>query len=374
MEVRLGSFTPAAPVVLAPMAGVTNAPFRTLCRRLGPGLVYVNEMVMATALVHGNAKTEWMVTFGPDEQPRSLQLYGSDPAMMARAVAKVCDAGLVDHLDLNFGCPAAKVTRKGGGAAVPAKPALLAAIVRAAVASAAPYGVPVTAKFRMGINDDLLTHLRAGTICENEGVAYLALHARTAQQHYAGDARWDAIGELKAHVTSIPVLGNGDIWVAADALTMMRETGCDGVVVGRGCLGRPWLFGDLLAAFSGRAVPPPPKLGDVADVMAAHAIDLVEHHGSERTAMRDFRKHAAWYLTGYPVGPEARHRLAMVSSLVELDELLAALDPSLTVVPGGERIRRGHTNGPIRVSLPDGFLDDEFAVPDDNDVLALSGG
>jgi nifR3 family TIM-barrel protein len=374
MEVRLGSFTPAAPVVLAPMAGVTNAPFRTLCRRFGPGLVYVNEMVMATALVHGNAKTEWMVTFGPDEQPRSLQLYGSDPAMMARAVAKVCDAGLVDHLDLNFGCPAAKVTRKGGGAAVPAKPALLAAIVRAAVASAAPYGVPVTAKFRMGINDDLLTHLRAGTICENEGVAYLALHARTAQQHYAGDARWDAIGELKAHVTSIPVLGNGDIWVAADALTMMRETGCDGVVVGRGCLGRPWLFGDLLAAFSGRAVPPPPKLGDVADVMAAHAIDLVEHHGSERTAMRDFRKHAAWYLTGYPVGPEARHRLAMVSSLVELDELLAALDPSLTVVPGGERIRRGHTNGPIRVSLPDGFLDDEFAVPDDNDVLALSGG
>jgi tRNA-dihydrouridine synthase len=226
----------------------------------------------------------------------------------------------------------------------------------------------------MGINDDLLTHLRAGTICENEGVAYLALHARTAQQHYAGDARWDAIGELKAHVTTIPVLGNGDIWVATDALMMMRETGCDGVVVGRGCLGRPWLFGDLLAAFSGRAVPPPPKLGDVADVMAAHAIDLVEHHGSERTAMRDFRKHAAWYLTGYPVGPEARHRLAMVSSLVELDELLAALDPSLTVVPGGERIRRGHTNGPIRVSLPDGFLDDEFAVPDDNDVLALSGG
>jgi nifR3 family TIM-barrel protein len=376
MEVRLGSFTPAAPVVLAPMAGVTNAPFRTLCRRLGPGLVYVNEMVMATALVHGNAKTEWMVTFGPDEQPRSLQLYGSDPAMMARAVAKVCDAGLVDHLDLNFGCPAAKVTRKGGGAAVPAKPALLAAIVRAAVASAAPYGVPVTAKFRMGINDDLLTHLRAGTICENEGVAYLALHARTAQQHYAGDARWDAIGELKAHVTSIPVLGNGDIWVAADALTMMRETGCDGVVVGRGCLGRPWLFGDLLAAFSGRAVPPPPKLGDVADVMAAHAIDLVEHHGSERTAMRDFRKHTAWYLTGYPVGPEARRRLVMVSSLIELDELLAALDPSLSVVPGGERIRRGHTNGPIRVALPDGFLDDadDLTVPDDHDVMALSGG
>ncbi len=281
MEVRLGSFTPAAPVVLAPMAGVTNAPFRALCRRYGPGLVYVNEMVMATALVHGNAKTEQMVTFGPDEQPRSLQLYGSDPEMMARAVASLCDRGLVDHIDLNFGCPAAKVTRRGGGAAVPAKPALLRAIVRAAVTTAAPYGVPVTAKFRMGLHDDLLTHLRAGAVCEDEGVAYIAMHARTAEQHYAGDARWDAIGELKAHVTTIPVLGNGDIWVAADALAMMLATGCDGVVVGRGCLGRPWLFGDLLAAFAGRPVPPPPPLGDVVDVMAAHAIDLVEHLGSE---------------------------------------------------------------------------------------------
>ena len=204
--------------------------------------------------------------------------------------------------------------------------------------------------------------------------AYIAMHARTAEQHYAGDARWDAIGELKAHVTTIPVLGNGDIWVASDALAMMRATGCDGVVVGRGCLGRPWLFGDLLAAFAGHPAPPPPPLGDVVDVMAAHAIDLVEHLGSEHNAMRDFRKHTAWYLTGYPVGPEARRRLAMVSSLVELDDLLAALDPELTVVPGGEQIRRGHTNGPIRVVLPDGYFDDELAIPDDADVLVLSGG
>jgi nifR3 family TIM-barrel protein len=374
MEVRLGSFTPAAPVVLAPMAGVTNAPFRALCRHFGPGLVYVNEMVMATSLVHGNAKTAQMVTFGPDEQPRSLQLYGSDPQMMARAVGKLCEGGLVDHVDLNFGCPAAKVTRRGGGAAVPAKPALLRAIVRAAVRTAAPFGVPITAKFRLGLCDDLLTHVRAGAVCEDEGVAYIAMHARTAQQHYAGDARWDAIAELKAHVTSIPVLGNGDVWVATDALAMMRATGCDGVVVGRGCLGRPWLFGDLLAVFAGRPAPPPPPLGDVIDVMAAHAIDLVGHLVSEHTAMRDFRKHTAWYLTGYPVGPEARRRLAMVSTLVELDDLLACLDRDLAVVPGGERIRRGHTNGPIRVALPDGYLDDELAVPDDRDVVALSGG
>ena len=218
MELRLGDFVPRAPVVLAPMAGVTNAPFRALCRRFGPGLVYVNEMVMATALVHGNAKTERMVTFDPDEHPRSLQVYGSDPAMMGRAVDRVCDRGLVDHIDLNFGCPAAKVTRKGGGAAVPAKPRLLRAIVRAAVTAAAPYGVPVTAKFRIGLHDGLITHLRAGEICADEGVVAIAVHARTVQQHYAGDARWDAIAELKAHVTSIPVLGNGDIWEAVDAV------------------------------------------------------------------------------------------------------------------------------------------------------------
>jgi nifR3 family TIM-barrel protein len=380
VQLRLGSFVPRAPVVLAPMAGVTNAPFRALCRRFGPGLVYVNEMVMATALAHRNHKTERMIAFDAGEWPRSLQLYGSDPDMMRTAVGRLCGEGLVDHVDLNFGCPAAKVTRRGGGAAVPARPALLQAVVRAAVGAAAPYGVPVTAKFRMGLDDRLLTHLRAGTICEGEGVAAIALHARTVQQHYAGDARWDAIGELKAHVTSIPVLGNGDVWEATDAVAMMRATGCDGVVVGRGCLGRPWLFGDLVDVLVGRAPVGPRPLGFVTEIMAEHARALVEHGGEESIALRSFRKHTAWYLTGYPVGGEARRRLSQMSSLVELDDLLAGLDPALTVVPGGERIRRGHTNGPIRVALPDGFLDDrtrleaDLTVPDDADVLALSGG
>ncbi len=380
MELRLGDFVPRAPVVLAPMAGVTNAPFRALCRRFGPGLVYVNEMVMATALVHGNAKTERMVTFDPDEHPRSLQVYGSDPAMMGRAVFGVCDRGLVDHIDLNFGCPAAKVTRKGGGAAVPAKPSLLRAIVRAAVTAAAPYGVPITAKFRIGLHDGMITHLRAGEICADEGVVAIAVHARTVQQHYAGDARWDAIAQLKAHVASIPVLGNGDIWEAADAVEMMRATGCDGVVVGRGCLGRPWLFGDLLEVLAGRPAPPSRSLGEATAVMVDHATALVAHHGDERLALRAFRKHASWYLTGYPVGGESRRRFAQVSTRAELEDLVATLDPALTVVEGGERIRRGHTNGPIKVALPDGFLDDldalehDLAVPDDDDVLALSGG
>ena len=372
---RIGTFTPAAPVVLAPMAGVTNAPFRTMCRSFAPGLVYVNEMVMANAVVHRNAKTERMMTFGPDEHPRSLQVYGSDPAVIGEAVRRIVDEGRVDHIDMNFGCPAAKVTRKGGGAAVPAKPNLLRAILRAAVAAASPAGVPVTAKFRIGIDDTLLTHLSTGRIAAEEGVAAIALHARTAEQHYAGTARWDAIAELKAAVPEIPVLGNGDIWEASDALAMIAHTGCDGVVVGRGCLGRPWLFRDLVEALNGRPVPPSPSVGEACTVMREHARLLVGHLG-ENIAMRDFRKHTAWYLTGYPVGGEIRKRFAMVSTLAELDDLIGEVDPSVRIVEGGERIRRGHTNGPIKVALPHGYLDhlDDLTVPDDADVMALSGG
>ncbi len=371
----LGQHQVWPPVVLAPMAGVTNAPFRTMCRRFAPDLVYVNEMVMATALVHGNAKTARLATFGADEPFRSLQIYGSDPAMVGAATRVLVENDRVDHIDLNFGCPAVKVTRKGGGAAVPLKPNLLRAILRAVVSVASPHGVPVTAKFRMGINDDLLTYIRTGLIAEEEGVAAIALHARTAQQHYAGNADWDAIAALKAAVTTIPVLGNGDIWEASDALAMVRHTLCDGVVIGRGCLGRPWLFGHLVAAFNGDPVPESPSLGFVAQQMADHCRLMADTVG-EDNAVRDFRKHTSWYLTGYPVGGEIRGRFSQIGSLAELDDLLAALDPDLRIVPGGERIRRGHTNGPIRVVLPEHYLDDldDVTPPDDAHVMALSGG
>lgn len=372
---HLGRFEIWPPVVLAPMAGVTNAPFRTMCRRFAPNLIYVNEMVMATALVHGNAKTARLATFAPDESPRSLQLYGSDPVIIGEAVRLLCSQDRVDHIDLNFGCPAQKVTRRGGGAAVPLKPNLLRAILRAAVGGAAPYGIPVTAKFRMGIHDELLTFVRTGQIAEQEGVAAIALHARTARQHYAGTANWDAIGELKQAVTGIPVLGNGDIWEASDAIKMIEHTGCDGVVIGRGCLGRPWLFGQLVAAFNGETVPESPPLSFVLEQMADHCRLLADHLGEDH-AVRDFRKHTSWYLTGYPVGGEARGNFSKVSSLDELNDLIAALDPTLVVVPGGERIRRGHTNGPIRVILPEGYLDDldDMTPPDDAHVMTLSGG
>jgi len=398
-RLRIRDFSPAAPIVLAPMAGVTNAAFRSLCRSFGPDLIYVNEMVMAAAVLHRNNKTSRMMTFGADEHPRSLQIYGSDPATLAGAVRQLCEEDLVDHIDLNFGCPAAKVTRRGGGAAVPARPRVLSAILRAAVGTASSYGVPVTAKFRMGLTDDMLTHVQTGQICADEGVAWIALHARTAEQHYAGSARWDAIGELKSAVTGIPVLGNGDIWEASDAVEMMAATGCDGVVVGRGCLGRPWLFGDLRAALTGGQVPASRRLGEVCAVMAVHARLLADHYegsvddreplsrrrqalvpdgvsAAENRAMRDFRKHTSWYLTGYPVGPQVRREMAMVSSVAELEEMIARLNPDLELVAGGERITRGHSNGPIRVALPDGYLDDleSCEIPDDDDVMALSGG
>jgi nifR3 family TIM-barrel protein len=383
LPLRIGDFTPAAPVVLAPMAGVTNAAFRAMCRSFGPDLVYVNEMVMTNAVIHRNAKTMRMMNFGPGESPRSLQLYGSDPELIGRAVHQICDEGLADHVDLNFGCPAAKVTRKGGGAAVPAKPRLLRAIVRAAVSAAAPYAVPVTAKFRMGLWDDLRTDVETGLICAEEGIAWIALHARTVEQHYAGDARWEAIAELKQAVDSIPVLGNGDIWQASDAVDMIAATGCDGVVIGRGCLGRPWLFGDLVTVLNGGEAPAPRPLGEVVDTMVTHARRLVEHfdgYGGEDHAMRDFRKHAAWYVSGYPVGPAVRRELAQISSVAELEHVVGGLDRAIELVAGGEHIKRGHTNGPIKVSLPEHFLDDlrlladDLSVPDDADVMALSGG
>ncbi|MGE3329119.1 MAG: tRNA dihydrouridine synthase DusB, partial [Acidimicrobiia bacterium] len=350
---QLGPITVDPPMVLAPMAGVTNAPFRALCREFAgsgrtqpdgsivtPGL-FVNEMVMARAVVEGNGRTDRMLTFAPDETPRSIQLYAIDPEFAGRAAKVLVSKYGAQHIDLNFGCPAAKVTRNGGGAAVPAKPRLLARIVAAVVAGAE--GVPVTMKFRVGLDDSLITYLDAGRVGAEEGCAAIALHARTAEQHYAGSARWDDIAALKAHVSTIPVLGNGDIWEANDALRMMAATGCDGVVVGRGCLGRPWMFGQLASALRGEPIMTPPKFAVVADVMRRHAAALEQLFNGIR-GVREFRKHCGWYTTGYPVGPQLRRELGLIDSLEELDELLSRVDPDLDAVPGAERITRGHTN------------------------------
>jgi nifR3 family TIM-barrel protein len=371
---RIGPIELAVPVVLAPMAGVTNAPFRTLCRRYGAGL-YVSEMVLARALLEGGMKSWKRIAFAPDESPRSMQLYGTDPKVVGEVVRMLVGGGHIDHLDMNFGCPAPKVTRKGGGSAVPAKPKLLQSIVAAATTAAREESggrVPVTIKFRIGLDDRITTFLDAGRIGEAEGCAAVSLHARTAEQRYSGSARWSAIGELKQAVQSIPVLGNGDIWDAPDALAMMRETSCDGVVIGRGCLGRPWLFRDLVDVMAGRELTPAPPAGGVVTVLREHAQLLVDWYG-ERLGMRDFRKHPSWYLTGYGVGPEARRRLAQVSTLQELDDIIAMIDPA-TPAPAGRTIPRGHTNGPKPVHLPDGYLDhlDDDTPPVGDDLV--SGG
>jgi nifR3 family TIM-barrel protein len=352
---RIGAIPVWPPVVLAPMAGVTNPPFRTLCRRYGAGL-YVSEMITARALVEGNRKTLLMASFGAEETIRSLQLYGVDPVYVGEAVRLLVGEGRVDHLDLNFGCPVRKVTSRGGGAAIPVKPRLLRSIVRAAVAAAGR--VPVTIKFRLGIDDEILTYLDAGRIGEEEGCAAVGLHARTAAQLYDGEACWDAIARLKDAVRSIPVLGNGDVWEAEDALRMMRTTGCDGVIVGRGCLGRPWLFRDLADVFDGREPADPPGFGRVVDVMLEHARLLAEWLEDEGSAMRAFRKHSSWYTKGFRGGAPLRQRLMQVTRLAELREVLSEVDRAQPFPPDAVRVPRGKTAGRQKVALPEGYLDD----------------
>jgi nifR3 family TIM-barrel protein len=370
--VRIGPLEVSPPVVLAPMAGVTNYPFRSLCRRFGAAL-FVSEMITARPLVEGRQQTLKLADFGPDESPRSLQLYGVDPWYVGEAVKLLVDEGRVDHIDLNFGCPVRKVTRKGGGAAIPAKPRLLRNIIRAAVAHAGR--VPVTVKFRMGLDDDLLTFLESGRIAEGEGCAAVTLHARTAAQLYDGAARWQAIAELKQAVTSIPVIGNGDIWVADDAIRMIRSTGCDGVAIGRGCLGRPWLFRDLADAFGGREPQPPPNFGEVADIMLDHARGLVEWFG-EPSAIRSFRKHAGWYTKGFRDSARLRDRLMRIGTLADLEAILAGIERDEPYPPDALRARRGKRSGTQRVVLPPGFLDalDDDSPPPPEAEDSASGG
>ncbi len=356
------------------MAGITNAAYRRLCSEQGAG-IYVCEMITSRGLVEGDATTRQMLVFDEQETVRSVQLYGTDPAYVGRATEILCAEYGVAHVDLNFGCPVPKVTRKGGGAALPWKRTLLGEIIVAAVQAGAKYDVPVTMKTRKGIDDEHLTYLDAGRIAQEAGAAGIALHGRTAIQGYSGTADWDAIARLVEHV-DIPVLGNGDIWEAADAVRMVEQTGADGVVVGRGCLGRPWLFRDLAAAFAGEQVETLPPLGEVTQMMRRHAELLCEHMGEER-GCKEFRKHVSWYLKGFPVGGDLRRDLALVSTLVELDELLTGVDPQ-AAFPVAELGRpRGRQGSPRkRVALPEGWLEDTDGTGSvaREDALETTGG
>ena len=381
-SLQYGDINIATPVVLAPMAGITNTAFRRLCREYGGGL-YVSEMVTSRALVERTEESMRLIGHHESEDIRSVQLYGVDPKTISEAVTMLVSENRADHIDLNFGCPVPKVTRKGGGAALPYKQDLFSAIVNSAVKAAGD--IPVTVKMRKGIDAEHLTFLDAGKAARDAGVAAVALHARTASEYYSGTADWNAIYELKDQLRDVQVLGNGDIWSAGDAIRMMRETGCNGVVVGRGCLGRPWLFADLQAAFeeyarnpnSNAAVDPvQPTLGQVAEAFKKHAVLLVE---SEERACRDIRKHVAWYFKGYPVGGEFRAALSQVESLQQMDDILGTID---WVAPyPGELAEgpRGRLGGAKTCALPENWLDSRELVGDQRKVLleaelGVSGG
>ncbi|HET9654913.1 MAG TPA: tRNA dihydrouridine synthase DusB [Kineosporiaceae bacterium] len=410
MTLRIGPFELATPVVLAPMAGITNQAFRRLCREQAEsGLVratgrtadrpavFVSEMVTSRALLERNDESLRLIAHDPGESPRSVQLYGVDPGTVGAAVRMLVEEDRADHIDLNFGCPVPKVTRKGGGAALPWKLDLFGEIVARAVRAAGPAGVPVTVKMRMGVDADHVTYLDAGRRAAAEGAAAVALHGRTAADYYSGTADWQAIARLKEAVSEIPVLGNGDIWSADDALRMVAETGCDGVVVGRGCLGRPWLFADLAAAFHGDPGRTGPPLGTVIATMRRHLDLLIEHYATaggrgpvgatpgewlrhaQSRACRDIRKHIAWYLKGYSVGHEIRLELAHVGSVEEFERIVARLDGGQPYPGEAAEGPRGRTGSPRRVSLPEGWLDRrELTSGDATEVLqaelSVSGG
>ncbi|WAL41595.1 tRNA dihydrouridine synthase DusB [Brevibacterium sp. BRM-1] len=358
---RIGGIELSSPVVLAPMAGITNTAFRRLCRDYGGGL-YVTEMVTSRALVERSEKSMRIIHHEPYETPRSVQLYGVDPETMGQAVRMLVEEDRADHIDLNFGCPVPKVTRKGGGSALPWKTDLFEAIVTTVVREASRADIPVTVKLRKGIDADHLTYLDAGRIALRAGVAAMTLHGRTTADLYSGRADWDAIARLKEYVAGqegggVPVLGNGDIFAAEDAQDMMARTGCDGVVIGRGCQGRPWLFGDLQYALAGSPERIRPALGEVADAVYLHAQYLAEYYGDEFLGVRDLRKHIAWYFKGYPVGGDLRARLAKVSGFEELSGLLGELDRTSPYPGADAEGSRGRTTRAKRPHLPDGWLD-----------------
>lgn len=372
-SLAIGSIELASPVILAPMAGITNSPFRVLCRQLEQQYVgtvsglYICEMITARALVERTPKTMTMIKFAECETPRSLQLYTVDPDTTSRAVRMIVEENLADHIDLNFGCPVPKVTRKGGGSALPYKRRLFEKIVTNAV-KASENTVPVTVKMRKGIDNEHLTYLDAGKIAENAGVQAVTLHGRTAAELYSGTADWDAIATLKNTVTSIPVLGNGDVYTVEDVSAMMNHTRCDGVVIGRGCLGKPWFFAEIAHAMLHHTPMPVLRLHRVGEIMYHHAELLCEHMG-EHYGIRDMRKHTNWYLRGFPVGGQTRAEFSLIESLAHLRRLIDDLPDSEFPVDG--HTQRGRKGNPQKkVHLPDGWLTDpeDIAVPHAADI------
>lgn len=367
--VDLGKIHIATPVVLSPMAGITNWPFRVICREYGPDGLYVAEMITARALVARNPKALRLCRFAPSEKVRSLQLYGVDPLIVEQAARIVVDENMADHVDLNFGCPVPKVTRRGGGSALPWKTDLLQEILHRVVSVCNPAGIPVTAKFRVGIDEDHQTFMQAGHIAQEEGCAAVTLHARTTAEYYGGHSDWSRIGEL-VEALDIPVFGNGDIWGANDALAMFKETGCAGVAIGRGCQGRPWIFADIRSACNGSDNRVNPSLGEVCKVILRHLELLVDFYdGDERMAVHDLRKHIAWYLKGFPVGGGTRKSFMECESIEDVQRNIDALDLSLKLPEQVLDTPRGRVRFAKKVHLPYGWLDSRITTSEERKEL-----
>ena len=367
--VDLGKVHIATPVVLSPMAGITNWPFRVICREFGPDGLYVAEMITARALVARNPKALRLCRFAPSEKVRSLQLYGVNPSIVEQAARIVVDENMADHVDLNFGCPVPKVTRRGGGSALPWKTDWLQEILHRVVSVCEPAGIPVTAKFRVGIDESHETFIQAGHIAQEEGCAAVTLHARTTAEYYGGHSDWTRIGEL-VEALDIPVFGNGDIWGAEDALAMFKETGCAGVAIGRGCQGRPWLFADIRNACEGSDNRVNPTLEEVGSVILRHLKLLVEFYdGDERMAVHDLRKHVAWYLKGFPVGGGTRKAFMECESIEDVQRNLDMLDGSLRLPEKVLDTPRGRVRFAKKVHLPYGWLDSRTTSHEEREAL-----
>ena len=367
--VDLGKIHVSTPVVLSPMAGITNWPFRAICREFGPDGLYVAEMITARALVARNPKALRLCRFAPSEKVCSLQLYGVNPAIVEQAARIVVDENMADHVDLNFGCPVPKVTRRGGGSALPWKTDLLQEILHRVVSVCEPAGIPVTAKFRVGIDKSHETFMEAGHIAQEEGCAAVTLHARTTSEYYGGHSDWQRIGEL-VQALSIPVFGNGDIWGAEDALAMFKETGCAGVAIGRGCQGRPWIFADIRNACEGSSERVNPTLAEVGSVILRHLQLLVEFYdGDERMAVHDLRKHVAWYLKGFPVGGGTRKAFMECESIADVQRNLNMLDGSLRLPEQLLDTPRGRVRFAKKVHLPYGWLDSRTTSHEERELL-----
>ena len=315
MRLKIGTVELENNVMLGPMAGVTDLPFRVLCREQGAGLVCM-EMVSAKAVLYGNRNTKELLAVSPLERPVSLQLFGSDPEILAEIAARLED-GPYDILDLNMGCPVPKVVKNGEGSALMKNPVLAERILSSMVKAVKK---PVTVKIRKGFDDHSVNAVELAKIAEACGAAAVAVHGRTREQYYSGKADWEIIRQVKEAV-SIPVIGNGDVHSPEAAKKLLEETGCDGVMVARGARGNPWIFRRIVSYLETGVVPPDPSKEEVKDMIFRHAAMMMEQKG-ELAAMREMRKHVAWYTAGYPHSAALRREINEVETLEGLKELV----------------------------------------------------